>query len=297
MAGELRVLLNRRVFDDPLRLVGHQVADPQALLPGAGIVPFRLLRIARFVEQAVVRRDHASLSPVHENRHAAGQLFQPIAKRADEIGAEIAGFGPQHLGMDRVIDERRHRLPGGRLGTDHAHPLVVELRSVIVVRNFSPRLVGGDFDRAGLQVVDRLVQRRRRLVADEVHVFEVAAVSAAAIGKAVAIRSTVRVGAADEDVVLCNPRHFGPHAVSQDSRKADHVDAHDTDGGRTVFKDNCPHAEIAPLVVHGSPRPDSARDRQERVWRNDADPRSHFDLGSHRRNGEEGTKQNQRRQQ
>ena len=269
--------------------VGHQVADPQALVPGAGVVPMRLLRIARLVEKAVVGRDHSSLGAVHENRHPTGLFFQAIPERADQIGAEEARVGAEHLRMNRVVDERRDRLSGGGLRPDDAHPLVIERGGVIVVRDFPPGLVGGDLDPAGLQTVDRLVEGRRRFVADEVHVFEVAGVPAAPVGKTVAVRSAVRVGAADQDVVFRNPRHLRPHSVAQDAGKSDHVDADDSHGDLAPAKDDRPHAEIAPLVVHGARPPDASGDRQQRIGRDHASPRPHFDFCLRRRNDEKRT--------
>ena len=59
VAEERRVLLFRGVLDDAHRFIGHEMADPQAFLPGAGVVPVAAVRIPRLVEVAVVGRDHA----------------------------------------------------------------------------------------------------------------------------------------------------------------------------------------------------------------------------------------------
>ena len=176
-----------------------------------------------------------------------------------------------------------------RFGLDHAHPLVVECRCVIVVGDFSVGFAGGNLDHARLEMVDRLVEGGGRLVANKIHVFEVARVSAASVGKTVAVGSAVRVRAANEDVVFRNPRHFRPHAVGQHAGKPNHVDADDSDGDRPFAKDDRPHIEIAPLVVNGARPADSSRNGQKRIGRDHPLSRPHFNLRMERRDRKDRT--------
>ena len=125
ITGESGVRLRLGVLDDALGFGGHELANAEALLPGAGVVPFGLERIGRLVEEAVIGSNHAPLCAIHEHRHAAEVGFELIAERPDEIGAHQTDSVAEDFGMNGIVDQRANRLAGRGDGLDNAHARVV----------------------------------------------------------------------------------------------------------------------------------------------------------------------------
>ena len=238
ITGETGVSLRFGVLDDALGFGGHEVANADALFPSAGVVPFGLERIGGFVEEAVVGGDHAPLRAVHEHSHAAEVGFELVAERADEIGADQADSAAEDFGMDGVVDEGADGLAGGRDGLDHAHAGVVEFRSVVVVGDFSLGFAGGDLEVSGLQVVEGLIDGDGGLIADEVHVLEIARGFAVEAGEAVAVRGAVRVGRADENVVGGDAGNLLMNAGAQDGGEPEEIELDDGDFGFALLEDH-----------------------------------------------------------
>ena len=170
-------------------------------------------------------------------------------------------------------------LPLRSLRLDHAHAPVVEVGCVVVVGDLALGLAGGDLDRCGLEAVDRLVDGLGGLVADEVHVLEVAGVSPLAVGEGVAFRSAVGVGRADQDVLGRDPADLGAHPVAQHRGEPEQVERHDGHGNIALAKDDRPGRQLAAFLARRLRHSHPARDRQERIGRDDPRRRADLDLG------------------
>ena len=148
VAEERRVFLLRGVLDDAQRLVGHQVADPQAFVPRAGVVPVAALRVPRAGRgsrlSAVTMPPWA---PFMNRAVPAARRLDRLAERADQVGAEDADAVAEDFGVDRVVDERGDRLALRADRLDDAHPPVVEVGGVVVVGDLPLRLARRDLDR------------------------------------------------------------------------------------------------------------------------------------------------------
>src|SRR5439155_13749340 len=119
----------------------------------------------------------------------------------------------EHLGMNRVVDQRGDDLSLRANGLDHAHAAVVEIGRVIVVGDLSFGLAGGNPDVGRLKLIEGGIDRLGGPLAHKLHVLQVARVSAPAVGKGVAIGSAVRVRRGNEDVLRGNTAYPGADAV------------------------------------------------------------------------------------
>ena len=174
-------------------------------------------------------------------------------------------------------------LPSGVIGLDHAHPRVVEFRSVVVVGDLSLGFAGGDLELRGLKVVERLVDGDGGLIADEVHVLEIARGLAVEAGEAVAVGRAVRVGRADEDVVGRDAGDLLVNAGAQHGGKPEQVELHDGDFGFALLEDHGAGRQLALLAGGGMARADAAGDRQQRIGRDDRLADADFEFGVRQR--------------
>ena len=132
---------------------------------------------------------------------------------------------------------------------------------------------------AGLQVVERLVDGDGGLVADEVHVLEVARGFAVEAGEAVAVGGAVRVRRADEDIVGRDARYLLMNARGQDGGKPQQIELNDGDFGVALLKDHRPGRQLAALAGRGTAWADAAGDGQQRIGRDDRLADADFQLG------------------
>ena len=146
-------------------------------------------------------------------------------------------------------------------------------------RRSCPGFAGGNLEGGRLQIVDRGIDGLGRLVADEVHVLQIAGVPTVAIGESVAIRRAVRVRRADEDVVRGNKLHPRTDPVAEHGRKAEHVQGHHGDGSFALAKDDRPSGQFTTLHLGKVRYTHAPGHRQERVGRDDADRCADLQLG------------------
>src|SRR5262249_34938761 len=117
--------------------------------------------------------------------------------------------------MDGIIHQGRYRLALPVDSLNDAHSTIVQIGRVIVVGDFPLGLSGSNLDRGGSKLIEGGIDRLGRFVANEVHVFQIAGVSSFAVGKGVTIRSAVRVGRTNEDVLRPNPAYLRADAITQ----------------------------------------------------------------------------------
>ena len=181
--------------------------------------------------------------------------------------------------MNGVVDEGADRLAGGRDGLDHAHARIVKFRSVVVVGDFSLGFAGGDLELSGLKVVEGLIDGHGGLIADEVHVLEIARRFAVEAGKAVTVRSAVRVGRADEDVVGRDAGNLLVNAGAQDRGEPEQIELDDGDFGFALLEDHGAGVSSPCLPVVGSARADASGDGKKRIGRDDRLADADFEFG------------------
>ena len=254
-----------RSSHDPQCLVGHRVADPLAFLPRADVFPNTADRIGGGFEIAVVGRHHAPLGAIEEHGHAAAARFDPRAHRPDQVGGKDAPLVAEHLGVDRVVDERGDRRAVAADGLDDPHPPVVEIGGVIVERDPSLGLRRGDPQRRRTEAVEGLVDSRGRPPHDLLHPGEIPRVPPLPIGEGVAIGGAVGVGGADEEMVRGETGDERPHLVAEDGWESEDVDADDGHRRIRVSHDEDPCGEFTALFGDGMGGPHSPRHRQERL--------------------------------
>ena len=107
------------------------------------------------------------------------------------------------------------------------------------------------------------------LIADEVHVLEVARGLAVEAGEAVAVRGAVRVRRADEDVVGGDAGNLLVNARAKDGGEPEQVELDDGDFGFALLEDHRPRGQLALLAGGGIARADAAGDGQQRIGRDD----------------------------
>ena len=161
-------------------------------------------------------------------------------------------------------------LPWSVRGLDDAHPPVVEIGGIVVVGDLPLGLAGGDLDRRRLEAVDCFVQGKGGLIADEIHVLEIAGVPPFAVGKGVTIGSAMRVGRSDQDVIGRNAADLRADAISQHRWKSDQVESHDGHGDVAVSKDDGTSRDVAFLFAGWVWCAHPAGDGQKRVRRDHA---------------------------
>ena len=105
------------------------------------------------------------------------------------------------------------------------------------------------------------------LIADEVHVLEVARVPPLAVGKRVTIGSAMGVGRSDQDVIGRNAADLRTHAISQHRWKPDQVEGHDGHGDVALSEDDGPGRDLSSFFPGWVGCAHPARDGQERVRR------------------------------
>ncbi len=181
--------------------------------------------------------------------------------------------------MDGIVDQRSDGLALRTLRLDHVHAPVVEVGCVVVVGDLALGLAGSDLDPCGLEAVDGLVDRQSGLVANEVHVLEVAGVAPLAVGEGVAIRSAVGVGRADQDVRGGNPVDLGAYPVAQDRGEPQQIERHDGHGNIGLANDEGPGRQLAAFLARRLRHSHPARDRQQRIGCDDPPRRADLDLG------------------
>ncbi len=238
------------------------------------------MRIPRLIQVAIVGRDHSPLGAVHEQGRTPGLSFDLLAKRPDQVRAEDADAVAQDFRMDRVVDERGDRLAAGADRLDDAHPPVIQVGRVIVVGDLPLRLAGGDLDPGRLESVDRLVDGLRRLVADEIHVVQVAGVSTLAIGERIAIGGAMRVRGADDDVRGRDATDLRPHTIPEHRRKPEQVQRHHGHGRVALAEHHRPRREIPTLLSGRFGDTHPAGDGQELLGRDHPHRGPGLDLGA-----------------
>ena len=141
---------------------------------------------------------------------------------------------------------------------------------------------------SGLQVVEGLIDGDRGLIADEVHVLEIARGFAVEAGEAVAIRGAVRVGRADEDVVGGDAGNLLMNARGEDGWKPEEVKLDDGNFGFTLLKDHGAGRQLTLLAGGGIARANASGNREQRIGRDNRLAHSDSEFGM--REGSEQTR-------
>ena len=153
---------------------------------------------------------------------------------------------------------------------DDAHPPVVEIGSIVVVGDFPLGLAGGDLDRRRLESVDCFIQGLGGLVADEIHVLEIAGVPPFAVGKRVTIGSAMRVGRSDQDVIGRNAADLARTRSPSTDGKPITSSATTATETSPLSKDNSTSRDVPLLFTGWVWCAHPARDRQQRIRRDHA---------------------------
>jgi hypothetical protein len=250
--------LGRCRLNNAQRFVGQQSADAPALVPRSSVFsafgPF-------------IRGDHSPLRTVHEDPCAAALGRDLIVKRADEVRAANAHAAPQHFRMDGIIDQGGKRLAGGIQCLNDIASLIIKMLSVIIEGDLSFRWPAGDLELSGLQIRYRLVNRLGHPLTDHLQVFGIAGSPAFAVGKPIAVRSAVRVGRPDQNVLRGNAPDRRPRAIAELRGKAQEIRADNRDSIGPFLKNQRAYRQVAVLARDRAGSPNTAHDRQEWIGR------------------------------
>ena len=131
-------------------------------------------------------------------------------------------------------------------------------------------------------MVERVIEGLGRLVADELHVVQIAGVTPLSIGESITIGRAVGVCRANQDVLGRDAADSLADAVAQDARKTDVIDAQDADRDVPFAQDDGSRRQVASLFVHRMRPTDAPRDRKQRIRRDHPLSRPDQDVGASR---------------
>ena len=181
------------------------------------------------------------MGAVHEDSRPATLFRQALVQRPDQVRAANAGPASQHLGVDRVIDERGDRLARSVHCLDHMTARIVQLLGVVVVGNLPFGLAGGNLEPRRLEVGGSFVERLGHPGAHQFQILLVPCGAARAVREAITIRRAMRVRRANQNVLRRNLLHRRPHPVAQRGGKAEKVRADNRRGCPSLLQHQRPY--------------------------------------------------------